>query len=100
MAFTNLKNETKLENGYNFAVELNSPEADQLFKNKRYGLDAVIFQSSGVEVFHRYDKQNQIIFWGKDVDKNKIIIAKRIKDKLVINDNVYSKPSEINPLKI
>jgi hypothetical protein len=37
-----------------------SPETQQIKRNR----EAVIFQVSGVEVFHKGDKQNQVIFWG------------------------------------
>lgn len=37
-----------------------NPETQQIKRNR----EAVIFQVSGVEVFHKGDKQNQVIFWG------------------------------------
>ena len=62
----------KNSEGYNFAFPLGeehidtngygsfNPETQQIKRNR----EAVIFQVSGVEVFHKGDKQNQVIFWG------------------------------------
>jgi hypothetical protein len=32
-----------------------------------------MFQSSGVEVFHYGDEENQVIFWGKAIDPKTVV---------------------------
>ena len=45
--------------------------------DNKYGKDAVIFKGTGVEVYHIGDEENQIIFWGSDVDKDSIFYLNR-----------------------
>lgn len=64
--------EKKSSEGYNFAFPIGeenintngygsfNPETQQIKRNR----EAVIFQVSGVETFHKGDKQRQVIFWG------------------------------------
>ena len=64
-AFTRLGYEE--EEGYNFAYSLSGNDylntASNL-DNYLYGKECVIFQASGVEVYHHGDKDKQVIFWG------------------------------------
>jgi len=69
--------------GYNFAFLSNRIE-----DSEKYGEDAVVFQSSGVHVFHIGDDENQIIFYGPDVKE--IICIRKYKDGSLINDNIKS----------
>lgn len=46
--------------GYDFAFPLGERDID----NNEYGDEAVIFQTSGVEIYHHGDTQKQVIFWG------------------------------------
>ena len=46
--------------GYDFAFPLWERDVD----NNGYGDEAVIFQTSGIEIYHHGDSQNQVIFWG------------------------------------
>lgn len=46
--------------GYNFAFRVYDNSVD--FNN--YGNEAVIFRTSGVEILHYGDEQNQVVFWG------------------------------------
>lgn len=47
--------------GYDFAFLINDRSVD--FNS--YGDEAVIFRTSGVEVYHYGDEQNQVVFWGR-----------------------------------
>lgn len=46
--------------GYDFAFPLGEKDIDF----NEYGDEAVIFQTSGVEIYHHGDTQKQVIFWG------------------------------------
>ena len=46
--------------GYDFAFPLWEHDVD----DNNYGDEAVIFQTSGIEIYHHGDSQNQVIFWG------------------------------------
>ena len=46
--------------GYDFAFPLGEKDIDF----NEYGEEAVIFQTSGIEIYHHGDTQNQVIFWG------------------------------------
>jgi hypothetical protein len=76
LAFANLDNQVKTI-GYNFATILGSDASENILKNKRYGKDAIIFQNSGVLVKHKYDGQEQVIFYGPDVKPSNMIYAIR-----------------------
>lgn len=60
LAYTNAGHEKPSE-GYDFAFLINDDSVD--FND--YGDEAVIFRTSGIEVTHYGDEQNQVIFWGK-----------------------------------
>ena len=64
---------SKKHGGYNFAFTANSREAVRAAHDHKYGRHAVLFQSSGVHAYHHGDEENQIIFWGKDVNPGNII---------------------------
>lgn len=59
--------------GYNFAFL-----ANRIHDSEKYGEDAVMFQSSGVKVFHLGDDENQVIFYGPHVKE--LIYIKRYRD--------------------
>lgn len=48
--------------GYDFAFPLGERDIDY----NNYGKEAVIFQTSGIEIYHHGDSQNQVIFWGPE----------------------------------
>lgn len=55
------------ENGYNFAfVADEATNNDAMYYLGYLGEDsaAVMFQANGIEAYHKYDEQNQVIFWG------------------------------------
>jgi hypothetical protein len=70
---TYLNNKEKEEGGYNFAFEANSRYASNAARNHKYGRDAVIFQSAGINCEHYGDEEDQVVFWGEDVDWHSII---------------------------
>lgn len=57
----------KIKQGYNFAFIANK------IKTPKYGNHAVMFQASGVPVYHNGDSEEQIIFYGKHIKPNNII---------------------------
>lgn len=58
--------------GYNFAFRANDRNIDY-DKLGKYGNGMVLFQSSGVEAEHYGDEEDQVMFWGPDVDPDSII---------------------------
>ena len=62
--------------GYNFAFIANSRYAKWAASERKYGKDCVMFQNSGVRAFHYSDEEEQIIFYGKDVDPKMIILLR------------------------
>lgn len=76
---TNFRNDgdTKRYGGYNFAFLAGDRMAAVAARTRKYGRNAVMFQNSGVHTFHIGDTENQIIFWGKDVDPKSIIVLKQ-----------------------
>ena len=62
LAYTNAGMQ-KHQAGYNFAFAIDDRSVDY----NQYGDEAVIFRTSGVEVYHNGDGQNQVVFWGPNV---------------------------------
>lgn len=66
--------------GYNFAFVVNSRDAEIAATyhngNPKYGKHAVMFQNSGVKAYHYGDEENQVIFWGADVQTRDMIVLK------------------------
>lgn len=70
--------ENKFGEGYDFAYDAISATdvftiVDRNVKTPKYGNEFVLFQASGVEVFHDGDQENQVIFYGPSA-KNIIYI--------------------------
>lgn len=57
--------------GYNFAFD--AARRDALNAEGKYGKEAVIFRNAGVRCDHHGDSEEQIVFWGADVDPKDII---------------------------
>lgn len=68
---TDFNKESKKDGGYNFAFPARSRDA---LAGTKYGRHAVMFQSSGILTHHWGDEEDQIIFWGPDVDSNDIAV--------------------------
>ena len=62
LAYTNAGTQ-KSSAGYDFAFLINDRSVDY----NGYGDEAVIFRTSGVEIYHYGDNQNQVVFWGPNV---------------------------------
>ena len=60
--------------GFNFAFEAGSPEADKHARTAQYGSTAIMFLGTGVKVYHEGDKQDQVVFWGQDVDPRSMVL--------------------------
>lgn len=52
--------------GWNFAFKANDRRG-VIGGIKKYGKEAVVFQSGGVEAFHDGDNESQVVFWGPNV---------------------------------
>ena len=94
LAYTNA-GQQKHHAGYDFAFLINDRNVDY----NEYGNEAVIFRTSGVEIFHYGDNQNQVIFWGPNV-KSFIPIHQESGDWVVYGQNGQvlvrcGRPSEI-----
>lgn len=62
--------QTQHEPGYNFAFDVDSRHVSG--GEGKYGKEAVIFWSDGVEAHHHGDDEDQIMFWGPAVDTRMI----------------------------
>lgn len=64
--------------GFNFAFIAQSRDALQsgVRGGPKYGKEAVMFMSSGVEVLHYSDEETQVIFQGKDVNPRDMVYLK------------------------
>lgn len=94
LAYTNAGAQ-KSSAGYDFAFLINDRSVDY----NEYGDEAVIFRTSGVEIYHYGDNQNQVVFWGPNV-KNFIPIHQDNGDWVVYGQNGQvlvrcGRPSEI-----
>lgn len=91
--FTNAMTTDGKGEGYNFAYLLSDyKKYYQVYKGlNKYGNEAVIFQASGVRVWHTIDEEHQVIFWG-DSAKNIIPIIQVDKSKWSILSSKTNKP--------
>ena len=94
LAYTNAGAQ-KSSAGYDFAFLINDRGVDY----NGYGDEAVIFRTSGVEIYHYGDNQNQVVFWGPNV-KSFIPIHQDNGDWVVYGQNGQvlvrcGRPSEI-----
>lgn len=64
---------TKKYGGYNFAFIADSRETLNAARQHKYGRHAVVFQNSGVSVYHYGDEEHQVIFHGKDVNPQNVV---------------------------
>ena len=94
LAYTNAGAQ-KTSAGYDFAFLINDRSVDY----NGYGDEAVIFRTSGIEIYHYGDNQNQVLFWGPNV-KSFIPIHQDNGDWVVYGQNGQvlvrcGRPSEI-----
>ena len=84
------KSYEKSYGGYNFAFIANSRDAKNATGyRQKYAKHAVMFQNSGVHCWHNSDEENQIIFWGADVNPRDIIVLKHLDDWTVMGKTIY-----------
>ena len=94
LAYTNAGSH-KSHAGYDFAFLIDDKSVDY----NEYGDEAVIFRTSGIEIYHYGDNQNQVVFWGPNV-KSFIPIHQEDGDWVVYGQNGQvlvrcGRPSEI-----
>jgi hypothetical protein len=89
------KDEAKKYGGYNFAFLASSVHGPS-----NYGSHAVLFQNSGVHCYHYGDNEDQIIFWGADVEPSTIVLIRKSDEWEVIarglRDRVVYKSGDID----
>lgn len=78
LALTRHLDPREKDGGYNFAFVADSKDArlgaKAATQGEGYGRHAVMFQNSGVEAYHHGDEQDQVMFWGADVNPKNIIL--------------------------
>jgi hypothetical protein len=83
--------------GWNFAFK--ADDRDVKFASKKYGEEAVLFQSAGVEAYHSGDNEQQVVFWGPNVKERfylqnsdgEWVVRTPVTDKeLVRNKNIFN----------
>ncbi len=79
--------ESKKYGGYNFAFEAGSKYARNSAQSGKYGKEAVMFTNSGVKSWHHGDEEDQVIFWGKDVDPRGIILIEKDYDNWCVKEH-------------
>lgn len=60
--------------GYNFAFTADGRHARQAARSGKYGQNAVMFQASGIPVYHYSDEEDQVVVWGKDVPASRMVL--------------------------
>ncbi len=73
MALTTYNSHQSIDQGYNFAFDINDTRYLKDGSTK-YGNKAVMFQNSGVKAFHYGDEENQVMFWGEDVSPSDMVL--------------------------
>ena len=91
-----LKDTLKKYGGYNFAFKALSREAKFCSSKSKYGKHAVLFQNSGVQAYHNGDEENQIIFWGADVNPKDIIVLYNDYGDWIVKSRVVTKRGDYN----
>lgn len=74
--FGNVTRRTSDHPGYNFAYLAADTNLDARIGG--YGRDAVMFQARGVPVWHDGDRENQVIFYGPNVAKSRIVLLRQV----------------------
>ena len=75
-AFGNVTRRTSENPGYNFAYQVGKTDLNS-WRNG-YGRDAVMFQSRGVPIYHNGDEEGQVIFYGPNVRRSRIVLLRRV----------------------
>lgn len=73
---THFTDAAKKYGGYNFAFLADGRHAWWAAQKGKYGTRGVmLFQNSGVHCYHYGDEEDQVVFWGADVDPKHIILV-------------------------
>ncbi len=81
---TYLHQSHKSRGGYNFAFEAGGRDMIGASNEGKYGKHAVMFQSSGVDIYHNGDEENQVIFWGPAIKPRDIVIIRHADENWVV----------------
>jgi hypothetical protein len=88
---TYLSKDAKQYGGYNFAFVADSRDAKNAAGHRsgrgKYGKEAVMFQAAGVQAYHYGDEENQVIFYGKSINPNKVVYLSKADDDWCVNGN-------------
>ena len=90
---THLGDQAKKYGGYNFAFEAGSRYANNAASESKYGGEAVMFTNSGVKAYHWGDEEDQVMFWGADVDPRGIIYIAKEYDNWCVQSHPNSRRS-------
>lgn len=63
--------------GYNFAFQAGSRDSTFAASKGKYGRDCVMFQNSGVSLYHHGDEEDHVAFYGPDVDPRTIVLLRK-----------------------
>lgn len=91
------EDEFKKNGGWNFAFIANSSDTKKSIDHdvSKYGYSAVMFQSSGVAVYHHGDQENQVIFQGKYINPRDTVYIEGTRQLLSITWQVMSRDEKI-----
>ena len=78
----------KSEGGYNFGYLSSSYH----IKNTKYGDTLLMFMKEGLLVYHAQDQDEQVIFDGKSVNPQKIVVIKKENNEYVVKSQIPNQP--------
>ena len=67
----------KQGHGYNFGFFADDTVQRREMENVGYGKDVIMFQSSGVDVYHGNDQEKQVVFFGASLDPSNLVLIKQ-----------------------
>ena len=91
LAVTTWKDNRHEKSGFNFAFIADGEDAIKESNFSNYGSQAVIFYAGGIITYHTADQEQQILFWGPNVNKDMIFPIMKNKDKWQIIDHKTGK---------
>ena len=100
LAYTTHYSQTsKRHGGFNFAFDTESGHRNI---NEKYGKEAVMFQSAGIEVIHYGDEEYQVIFDGQTVNPKDIVYLHKYEGSWVVGEhpNAKKKVKQDRPIYI
>ena len=72
--------------GYNFAFPASSQDAEVAARSQKYGQEAVMFFSGGVEFDHAGDQESQVVVWGPNVNREMIFPIRQFSGDWFVED--------------